>query len=52
MLESLYGHIKTARRLELESVAYFLDMTTLALLEHADAKTQAAFLKKFKKSRT
>ncbi|MGI9385281.1 MAG: hypothetical protein ACR2PO_19185 [Methyloligellaceae bacterium] len=51
MLESLYGHIKMARRLELEGVAYFLDMTVLAVLEHADAETQAAFLRKFKKSR-
>ena len=51
MLESLYGHLKVARRLDLEGVAYFLDMTVLALLEHADSETQAAFLRKFKKSR-
>ena len=51
MLASLYGHLKTARRLGLRDLAYHLDMTILSLLEHADTRAQTAFLKKFKKVR-
>ncbi|MGI9383787.1 MAG: hypothetical protein ACR2PO_11590 [Methyloligellaceae bacterium] len=52
MLASLYGHLKTARRLGMRDLAYHLDMTILSLLEHADARAQAAFLKRFKKVRS
>ena len=51
MLASLYGHLKTARRLGMRDLSYYLDMTILSLLEHADTRAQAAFLKKFKKVR-
>ena len=51
MLASLYGHLKTARRLGMRDLSYHLDMTILSLLEHADTKAQTAFLKKFKKVR-
>lgn len=52
MLASLYEHLKTARRLGLRDLTYYLDMTILSLLEHTDTKAQAAFLKRFKKVRS